>query len=253
MELTSCIDDCTYIPLRPGVLEAVHIAAQVGANPSSLHSLGRHARRTMQRVSHEVLDFAGAALNDQVVYTGGSLEANLLAILGAVTPPKTVLWVETEALRALCTPWLAERGIPSHEASYNTLAEHLTDNVGLVVMGLTQGPSLKTAPIHEAALLCRARGIDVHVDVGSAAGRLPLEFARWACASMTLDPRTFGGPQGLGVLVVRRKHTLTPLWLGGGQQQGMRSGTPPWPLVVGLGVAVQYAKSVSFRGKQCVL
>merc|ERR1719498_2408108 len=99
-------------------------------------------------------------------------------------------------------------------------------------------------PIAEIGALCRQRKIFFHSDCAQAVGKVPLDVNAMNIDSMSISGHKVYGPKGIGALYVRRRPRvrLEPLINGGGQERGMRSGTLPAPLTVGLGAACAVAK-----------
>jgi cysteine desulfurase len=97
--------------------------------------------------------------------------------------------------------------------------------------------------IASVGALCRNRGVLLHVDAAQGAGKLPLEAQAWQIDLLALTAHKLHGPQGVGALCVRREPRigLVPLQFGGGQEQGLRSGTLPTHQIVGMGVAYRLA------------
>ena len=94
-------------------------------------------------------------------------------------------------------------------------------------------------PIAELATICNDRNIPLHTDAAQAAGKLPLNFHDLGVATMTIAAHKFGGPVGIGALLVRAGVELSPLLHGGVQQSGIRPGTESVPLAVGMQVALE--------------
>jgi cysteine desulfurase len=100
-------------------------------------------------------------------------------------------------------------------------------------------------PLKEIGALCRKHGVLFHTDAAQAYGKIPLNVEEMQIDLMSISGHKIYGPKGIGALYVRRKPRvrLVPLINGGGQERGMRSGTLPTPLVVGLGEAARIAKA----------
>jgi cysteine desulfurase len=98
-------------------------------------------------------------------------------------------------------------------------------------------------PVAEIGALCRARGILFHTDAAQAFGKIPLDVNAMSIDLLSISGHKVYGPKGVGALYVRRRPRarLTPLMDGGGQERGLRSGTLPTPLIVGLGEAAAVA------------
>ncbi|MCA1686378.1 MAG: aminotransferase class V-fold PLP-dependent enzyme, partial [Planctomycetia bacterium] len=99
-------------------------------------------------------------------------------------------------------------------------------------------------PVDEIGRLCRSRGVVFHTDAAQAVGKVPLSVGDAEIDLLSLSGHKVYGPKGVGALFVGRDGPplrLTPLFDGGGQERGLRSGTVPVPLVVGLGAAAEIA------------
>jgi cysteine desulfurase len=94
-------------------------------------------------------------------------------------------------------------------------------------------------PVAELAALCSAQNVPFHIDAAQAAGKLPLNFHELGAATMTIAAHKFGGPLGIGALLVRSDIQLAPLLRGGVQQMGLRPGTESVALVVGMRTALE--------------
>ena len=99
-------------------------------------------------------------------------------------------------------------------------------------------------PIREIGRLCHARGVLFHTDATQAVGKVPIDVQADEIDLLSLNAHKLYGPKGVGALYVRRREPqvrLVPQLDGGGHERGLRSGTLPVPLVVGLGAAVELA------------
>jgi cysteine desulfurase len=98
-------------------------------------------------------------------------------------------------------------------------------------------------PIAEIGALCRARGVLFHSDAAQAVGKVPVDVEAMNLDLLSISGHKIYAPKGIGVLYVRRRPRarLSPLFDGGGQERGVRSGTLPTPLCVGLGAAARLA------------
>eukprot|EP00455_Lapot_gusevi_P031179 TRINITY_DN3369_c0_g1_i7.p1 TRINITY_DN3369_c0_g1~~TRINITY_DN3369_c0_g1_i7.p1 ORF type:complete len:255 (-),score=80.07 TRINITY_DN3369_c0_g1_i7:116-880(-) len=99
-------------------------------------------------------------------------------------------------------------------------------------------------PIKEIGQLCRARKIYLHTDAAQAVGKIPVNVDEMNIDLMSISGHKLYGPKGIGALYVRRRPRvrLEAIISGGGQERGLRSGTLPTPLVVGLGEACAVAE-----------
>jgi cysteine desulfurase len=93
-------------------------------------------------------------------------------------------------------------------------------------------------PVREIAAICQQRGILLHTDAVQMAGKLPVDFQTLNASAMTIAAHKFHGPLGTGALIVRLGLRLSPLMLGGFQQAGLRGGTEPVALALGMQAAL---------------
>ena len=96
-------------------------------------------------------------------------------------------------------------------------------------------------PVQELSTICRNHGITMHTDAAQAYGHLALNMPRLGCSLLSISAHKFNGPKGIGALVARKGTGLDPLLWGGGQEQGLRPGTLPVPLIMGLAAAATLA------------
>ena len=125
------------------------------------------------------------------------------------------------------------------------LEKAITDKTVLVsIMGVNNEIGV-IQPLKEIGALCRSKGVFFHSDCAQAVGKIPLDVNEMNIDLMSISGHKIYGPKGIGALYVRRKPRvrLQALMSGGGQERGMRSGTLPTPLCVGLGVACEIAKN----------
>ena len=124
------------------------------------------------------------------------------------------------------------------------VADALTDRTVLVSIMAANNEVGTINPIAEIGRLCHERGVIFHTDAAQAVGKIPLDVHSDAVDLLSLSGHKFYGPKGIGALYVRRRDPqvrLEPLVDGGGHERGLRSGTVPVPLVVGLGLAAEIA------------
>ncbi len=234
---------------RPAVREAVARALDVAGNASSVHGAGRAARKVIEDARDRVAALAGARSQD-VVFTSGGTEANNLAVRG--------LELGSEKPRVLAS---AVEHVSVLKAAPNVEpipvdAEGVVDLAALETMLAGTGPALVSVmlannetgvlqPIAEVAAMAAKHGAIVHCDAEQAAGKIPLDITALGVHMMTLSAHKFGGPPGVGALVLAadlaQHTTLSALVLGGGQERGLRAGSENLPGIAGFGVAAEEA------------
>ncbi|MGA0393296.1 MAG: IscS subfamily cysteine desulfurase [Rhodospirillales bacterium] len=246
-------------PADPRVVEAMmpYFHDQFGNPHSRGHSFGWRAEEAVERAREQIAALIGAEARE-IVFTSGATEANNLAIKGAarfygqkknhvitaVTEHKCVLescaQLEREGFQVTYLP-VQSNGLLDLEA----LKAAIKENTCLVSVMAVNNEIGVIQPVAEIGAVCRAAGVFFHADAAQAAGKIPLDVAAMNIDLMSISGHKFYGPMGVGVLYVRRRPRvrLVPLFDGGGQERGFRSGTLPLPLCVGLGKAAALAQA----------
>jgi cysteine desulfurase len=117
--------------------------------------------------------------------------------------------------------------------------ELLTPTTRLVSIMLANNETGVLQPIELLAGLCREVGVPFHTDAVQAVGKIPVHFAQLQVTALTLTGHKFHGPRGVGALLLQRPARIDPILFGGFQQMGLRPGTEPLELAVGLHHALQ--------------
>ncbi|WP_102324742.1 cysteine desulfurase family protein [Komagataeibacter saccharivorans] len=230
------------------------------ANPHSLdHVAGRAAHDAVEQARGEVAQLLGAEARE-IVFTSGATEANNLAIKGAVRhllergdPRRRVITVATEhkcvleSVRDLaregCEPVILPVR-PDGTLDPEVLARALEVPTLLVSI---MAANNETGVLHDLAALAplvRGAGALLHSDLAQAAGKVDVDVRAWDLDLASVSAHKLYGPKGVGALFVRRRPRvrLAPLFSGGGQERGLRSGTLPAALLVGFGAACHIAR-----------
>ncbi|MBF0092968.1 MAG: cysteine desulfurase [Alphaproteobacteria bacterium] len=241
------LDHNATTPPRPQVVAAMVGALRACGNPSSPHSFGRAARKTVEDGRARVAALVGAEA-EAVVFTGGGTEANALALAGAGRI--LVSAVEHDSVfgavdGAEAIP-VDARGVIDLAALEAMLAgEGRGEGRGrgrtLVALMLANNETGVLQPVAEAARLTHGRGALLHCDGTQAAGRIPVDMARLGADTLSLSAHKMGGPQGVGALVTAPHVTLVPQLRGGGQERRRRAGTENVPGIAGFAVAADLA------------
>lgn len=240
------LDAAATAPLRPEAREAMLRVWDAGsANPSSVHSAGQWAAREVEH-ARESIAAAFGVRPDGVVFTSGGTEANNLGIIGrALAEPGSrrvyTTRAEHSSVLASCDYLARVHGFEVRflemdgEGSVDTRAP---EDASLIAVGLANG---EVGTVSDPGELLSAA--PCHVDAVQAAANLPLSLAAdgWpgpAVASMAIASHKFGGPQGVGALLLPRDVSLEPVIHGGGQEGGRRSGTHNVAGIAGFAAAV---------------
>jgi cysteine desulfurase len=242
----------------PMVAESIAaMTAQLGlvGNPSSLHGLGRRARRVVEE-SREIIAEAFNARPSEVIFTGGGTEADNLAVKGlfwarrAADPRRIRVLASAIEHHAVldAVQWLADHEgakvdwipVDSHgRVDPGTLRDMMGDDVALVTVMWANNEVGTVQPVERLAAVAREHGVPFHSDAVQAAGQLPIDFAGSGADALTISGHKIGGPLGVGALILAKGVDPTPILHGGGQEREVRSGTLDTPAIAGLAAAVQ--------------
>ena len=234
-------------PLRPEARQAVMGALDLVGNPSSVHALGRAARRKLEEARERVAAMLGVA-PAAVFFTAGATEANAIALAGAAREGRRIIASGVEhdsVLRAVA----GIEGVPVTAAGMidvDALSSALAADPrpALVAVMAANNETGVIQPLAEVAAICRAFGALLHVDAAQAPGRLPLgELAGYGAASLVLSAHKAGGPKGAGALVLPTGWWPGALVPGGGQERGLRGGTEALPAIAGFAAALEAAEA----------
>lgn len=239
--------------MLPEVADAVwECFCQGLGNPASQHSLGRRARRVLDDAREAIGAILGAQLSgpqaDRLIFTSGGTEANNFALQGASgrAGPLVVSGIEHPSVLQTAD-YLAQAGLacvrlpvdPDGRTLVDALRERLRTPVRLVSVMLANHETGVLQPVQELAAICRERAVWMHTDAVQAVGKIPLSFRQLGVDMLSFSAHKFHGPVGIGGLLVRHGVAPEPLLRGGFQQRGMRAGTEPVALIVGVQRALE--------------
>ena len=253
------LDHAATTPMHPAAIEAMAAVLATVGNASSLHGTGRAARRRMEE-SRETLAKLLGARPSEVVFTAGGTESDNLAVKG-------IYWARRDAeprRRRIVTTavehhavldsveWLAEHegaevtwlptasdGSVAPAALREALQDH--DDVALVSVMWANNEVGTIMPLAELASVAAEFDVPMHSDAVQAVGQIPVDFAASGLSAMSIAAHKFGGPTGVGALLLRRDTACVPLLHGGGQERDVRSGTPDVAGAVAMATAAELA------------
>lgn len=240
------LDHNATSPLRPEARAAMERALGVGGNPSSIHAAGRAARRIVEEAREQVAALMGAAPHN-VIFTSGGTEANALALRGAVEGALEageritrlfVSAVEHESVRATAAA-LAERVPGLRVETIPVTADGVID---LAATTLNEGKGRALIAVmaanNETGVVQPVGGIDGLLFVDAVQKPQAYDNASY----VSLSAHKLGGPQGVGALILRDGAPFAAQLLGGGQERGLRAGTPNLAGIAGFGAAAACAR-----------
>ena len=245
MPVSAYLDHAATTPLRPEAAAAMlpFLSDRFG-NPSGVHSVARQARQAVDEAREAVAAALGASPGE-VVFTGGGTEADNLAVLGshALRGGVTVCSaIEHHAVLHSCQAAGCRVGPVTAEGivDLDGLEDLLDGDVSVVSVMLANNEVGTVQPLSAVAELVRARSprAVLHTDAVQAFPWLDVASAAASADLVAVSAHKFGGPKGVGALIVRDGVALAPVIHGGGQERDRRSGTHNVAGIVGMAAAV---------------
>ncbi|AKS35067.1 cysteine desulfurase family protein [Mycolicibacterium goodii] len=257
------LDHAATTPMHPAAIEAMTAVLAGVGNASSLHGSGRAARRRMEEAREALARLLGARPSE-IIFTTGGTESDNLAVKG-------IYWARRDAdpaHRRIITTAVEHHAVldavewlVAHEdaevtwlpvdregaVSPGALREALqagdggADDVALVSIMWANNEVGTIMPIAELAAVAAEFGVPMHSDAVQAVGQIPVDFGASGLSAMSVTAHKFGGPTGVGALLLRRDTACVPLLHGGGQERDVRSGTPDVAGVVAMAAAAGVA------------
>jgi cysteine desulfurase len=226
-------------------------------NPSSVHPLGRRARRAVEQARQQVAELLNASDPSEIIFTSGATEANNMALLGATlfaghkTGHIVTTQIEHPCVMGVCQ-FLERWGFRMTYLPVDrqcrvppeSVLDALTDDTLIVSVMLANNETGTVQPVAEIAQLVKERRPDVlvHTDAVQAIAKVPVDVQALGVDLLSISAHKFYGPKGIGALYIRSGTKLEPLLRGGHQEHGMRAGTENVAGIVGLGKAAEIAR-----------
>jgi cysteine desulfurase len=246
---TTRMDDAVLEAMLPFLRERY-------GNPASGHAAGRLANEAVERARQAVAELIGAAAG-RIVFVASATEANNLAITGIVggaarpchlvttmiehksvlEPARNLARMEHVALTEL-------RPDPFGQVHPEALQAALRADTRLVSILAASHVIHTLNPLADLAKVCAAHGVLLHCDATQWVGKLPMDVDRLGIGAMSISAHKLYGPKGAAALYLSRaalQSGILPQILGGGQEEGLRSGTLNVPAIVGFGAACELA------------
>ncbi len=248
------LDYSATTPTRPEAIDVIQaVLAEQWGNPSSLHQWGERGAVVLETARAQVAALIGAQPQD-IIFTASGTEANNLAVMGIAqqydTPQHLIISSAEHAAITQPAMWLQKQGwqvtlLPVDKLGMinpQDLAAALQPNTVLVSVIYGQSEVGTIQPIAELAAICRQAQVPFHTDAVQAAGRVAIDAPNLGVNLLSMSAHKLYGGAGVGALYVSGLQLLP--WLrGGGQENGLRSGTPATAQIAGFGIAAQLAKS----------
>lgn len=251
------MDNGAGMPVDSRVLDAMlpYFMENYG-NPSSSHSAGNVAKQALANSRDQVAKLVGAEKSQEIIFTSGATESNNLAIKGVAFRNKDkgnhiiTSAVEHMSVINICK-YLQKQGfdvtfVPVDKQgliSAEQLKTAITDKTILISVMYANGEIGTIQPIDEIGKLAKEKGVLFHVDAVAAAGKIQINVQEENIDLLSLSSNDLYGPKGAGALYIKRGTKLVPIDQGGGQENGLRSGSENIPGIVGMGKAAELAQT----------
>lgn len=247
------LDNAASTPVLPEAFEAAApFLTECFGNPSSIHTQGRRAALAIIEAREKCANAIGAK-PEEIYFTSGGTEADNMALRSAALSGRkagrtriVTTLIEHPAVLNTCKS-LEKQGfdVKYIGADFEGFidmgqARELIDESTAVASVMAANNEVGTIqPINEIAEMCREKGAIFHTDAVQAAGHIPLDVEKTGCDMLSVSAHKFGGLRGAGFLYCRGGVPLEPLIFGGGQENGMRSGTENTAAIVSMGKALE--------------
>jgi len=251
------LDNAASTAVHPEVVKEMmpYFDIQYG-NPSSIHQFGRKAKNAIQKARKQVAALIGAE-PDEILFTSGGTESNNTILYGIPKLQGSHLdqnhiitsSIEHEAILQPCKEFenigikitylpVDEHGI----VDPNDIANSINSHTVLVSIMLANNEVGTIQPIKEISEICKKYQIPLHTDAVQAVGKVPINVKELGVDALSVSSHKINGPKGIGALFIKKGFTVAAIIEGGGQENGIRSGTENVASIVGFGKACENAK-----------
>jgi len=251
------LDNAASTAVHPEVIKEMmpYFDSEYG-NPSSIHQFGREAKNAIQKARKQVALLVGAE-PDEILFTSGGTESNNTILYGIPNFRESQFdqnhiitsSIEHEAVLQPCKEFekngtkitylpVDEHGIVNPDDITNAVSPETV----LVSIMFANNEVGTIQPIKEISEICKKYQIPLHTDAVQAVGKVPINVKELGVDALSVSSHKINGPKGIGALFIKKGLRVSPQILGGGQENGMRSGTENVASIVGFGKACEIAK-----------
>jgi cysteine desulfurase len=247
------LDNAASTPVHEQVLhEMIPFLQDQFGNPSSIHRYGRFAQRAIQNARKQIAHLINSEPNE-ILLTSGGTESNNTALFGLAHAAKgnhiITSSIEHEAILEPCKK-LEKEGfeityIPvdnSGLVNSKDIEKSITPETCLVSIMFANNEVGTIQPIQEISKICHDKQIVFHTDAVQAVGKVKIDVKELGIDMLSISSHKINGPKGVGSLYIKKGIKIIPFIFGGGQENGMRSGTENVASIVGFGKACQLAQ-----------
>ncbi len=248
------LDNAASTPVHDKVIEEMipYFREQYG-NPSSIHRHGRLANMAIQNARKQIASLINANSNE-ILLTSGGTESNNTAIYGIAAQSKgkhiITSSIEHDAILEPCKR-LEKEGytisfLPVDKQCFvdpEDLKKEISSDTCLITIMYANNEVGTIQPIEKMAQIARERNVIFHTDAVQAVGKIPVDVKKLGIDLLSISSHKINGPKGVGALYIKNGVKMSPMILGGGQENGLRSGTENVASIVGFGTACLLSKN----------
>ena len=248
------LDNAASTPVHEKVIEEMipYFREQYG-NPSSIHRHGRLANAAIQNSRKRIASLINANSNEILITSGGT-ESNNTAIYGIVSQSRgkhiITSAIEHDAILEPCKR-LEKEGcrisfLPVDKHGFvnpEDLRKEISNDTCLITIMYANNEVGTIQSIKKMVQIAREKNIIFHTDAIQAVGKIPIDVKDLGVDLLSISSHKINGPKGVGALYIKNGVTISPLILGGGQENGLRSGTENVASIIGFGMACELAKN----------
>jgi len=248
------LDNAATTPIDPEIAKVMSLCLKNNfGNPSSLHKVGREAKRALNEAREIILKKINPSNNGQLVFTSGGTEANNMILSGIITKEKNHI-ISTE-IEHDCILNTLKNLKKSGQITYDLLkvnkegfvdpkelARKINDQTALVSIIYGHNEIGTIQPLEEIAKICQEKNIPLHIDACQSFGKVPIPIN--LIDAITINSHKLHGPKGVGALYLKNNLKLEPLIFGGGQESSLRSGTENVTGILGFAKAVEKMSAI---------
>jgi cysteine desulfurase len=247
------LDNAASTKILEEVLESMipYLKDQYG-NPSSIHRYGRQAHKAIEKARTQVANLINADPSE-ILFTSGGTESNNTALYGIAkkNPGSRIITssIEHDAILEPCKR-LEKDGFDLIYLPVNNfglvdplnLKNNISENTSLVSIMFGNNEVGTIEPIFDFVNICKEKNIIFHTDAVQAIGKIPIDVKELGIDLLSISSHKINGPKGVGALYIKAGISIDPVILGGGQENGLRSGTENVANIVGFGKACELSR-----------
>ena len=247
------LDNAASTKIHDDVLDSMipYLKEQYG-NPSSIHRYGRLTRKAIEKARKQIAILINADPSEILITSGGT-ESNNTALNGiAMKKPSSHIItssIEHDAILEPCKK-LSKNGFDVDYVSVDNfgmvdpanIENKITEKTSIVSIMFGNNEVGTIQPISKIAKICNSHNVVFHTDAVQAIGKIPIDVKELGVDLLSISSHKLYGPKGIGALYIKNGIDIDPVILGGGQEDGLRSGTENVANIVGFGKACEIAK-----------